>query len=81
MRNPKLKTAVCGGLLVLLSFVATDGGLRAQSPATLAPAPVPQAAAPAPQTKPQRARASRPPRWVRYQGELFTGYTMGLGTD
>ncbi|MDE7091079.1 MAG: hypothetical protein K2O53_05080 [Bacteroidales bacterium] len=81
MRNPKLKTAVCGGLLVLLSFVATDGGLRAQSPATLAPAPVPQAAAPAPQTKPLRARVSRPARWVRYQCELFTGYTMGLGTE
>lgn len=29
----------------------------------------------------QQQRQSRPPRGIRYQGELFTGYTMGLGKE
>lgn len=65
------------GLLMLLASYLFDGGvtLRAQSPN------VPQVASVAPETRPQRMRASRPPRWLRYQGELFTGYTMGLGKE
>lgn len=64
------------GFVLLLWSVWPSADLRAQSP-NLPPAAV----AAAPETRPQRVRAQRPPRWIRYQGELFTGYTMGLGKE
>lgn len=76
MRSIRIGRKAVAGLLMILALYAVDGGgvLRAQSPN------VPPVYAAAPE-QPSRARqrAQRPPRWIRYQGELFTGYTMGLG--